>query len=200
MFDEYAKKLNPYIQFFNWKNVEDNQQKVDILDQILTFHFQNNNYEAALNYIEKLKAFDLEYQYKGIEYILYLNMENYEQIKENVLKDINRQEINYLHVGYLIKAYTKLGELNKATDLEAQYENEFDKLALNEKKIVFEMIIDLYETLQHKASLDVYKKKYLKIKREIQKQEVAIEKNESNRSTTKQKEIVYLKPFEHEKY
>lgn len=205
LFDEvlYAKKLNlPYIQFLlqlEKENVEDNQQKVDILDQILTFHFQNNNYEAALNYIEKLKAFDLEYQYKGIEYILYLNMENYEQIKENVLKDINRQEINYLHVGYLIKAYTKLGELNKATDLEAQYENEFDKLALNEKKIIFEMIIDLYETLQHKASLDVYKKKYLKIKREIQKQEVAIEKNESNRSTTKQKEIVYLKPFEHEK-
>lgn len=179
-----------------------NEIKIFVNEEIYLYHFSNQEYDECIKVVTELYDETLNKKYENLLIkLLYLN-EQYEKVvlKSSFLIDENNQSIETII--YLISALRMQKKYRRASSIEAEYEHIIDNSNdLLVKEFAYEEIIKLYETMANQLSVDLYKSKLQKVKRQLRntkepkeavKEEIIIKEIETKKLLS---DANYLKHF-----
>ncbi|TNF09057.1 MAG: hypothetical protein EP317_01705, partial [Bacillota bacterium] len=178
------------------------QIRIFCLEEMFAIYKNDHQYEMALNSLYMLYEYDLKPKYIKEELSLLLTLKKYEEVLKLALEELRKDPKDVDALLALIEVYIDRGDLQKASSLEAENEEEFDKASDDIKKQAFPLFIKLYQKLDNKLSLDLYQKKQkaflkslekkVKVEEEKKPEVVVIEKIEGKTLSHNQ----LLKSFE----
>ncbi len=168
----YKKALNePYLEdvLKVLKDLIPDHVKIYCLDELVTLYEKDHQYEMALNQIYDLYTFDLKYKYIAKEIELLIILDRIDEAKnkaQQALKD-NPEQVEVIY--HLLNIYIMTKDYNKATNIDAEYEEFFESQDLYIQQNIYTLFMTLYKQMDNKLSMDVYKKKLNRIKRQLKK-------------------------------
>jgi EAL domain-containing protein (putative c-di-GMP-specific phosphodiesterase class I)/GGDEF domain-containing protein len=155
---------------------------------MFSIYKNDHQYEMALNSLYLLYEYDLKPKYVKEELSLLLTLKKYEDVLKIALDELRKDPKDVHALLALIEVYIERGDLQRASSLEAENEEEFDKASDDIKKQAYALFIKLYQKLDNKLSLDLYQKKQktflkslekkVKVEEEKKPEVVVIEKME----------------------
>lgn len=167
----YKKALNlPYLEdvLYVLKDVIPDTVKIYCHQELFNLYKQDHQDDMALNQLYELYNFDLQHQYILEELELLIRLERLDEVIQKALKELRENQTVYA-IKPLLQAYLLKEDYHKASTLEAEYENKIDEADDAFKKVMIEMIIQLYQKLDNKPSLDYYTRKLKTLQKAIDK-------------------------------
>jgi EAL domain-containing protein (putative c-di-GMP-specific phosphodiesterase class I)/GGDEF domain-containing protein len=184
---KYKKALNlPILEELNQvlNDVIPDEVKIFALEEKLQIYKNQEEHQKALDIIYKLYDFDLEHKYLNDEYILLTQLNNFTKIIEKATKSI--QDNNPYAIYAVLYTYLKNDDLHKASALEAEYEVIIDQAKPSLRKLLYETIIEIYQKMGNKLSIETYQRKLKQLLKSFEKT-TKIEKDEQSPT------VVYVK-------
>ncbi|MDX9690989.1 MAG: GGDEF domain-containing protein [Acholeplasmataceae bacterium] len=168
----YKKALQiPYLEDLH-KIINDiipDQTKIFCLEEMFEIYKSDHQYEMALNSLYMLYEYDLKNKYVHDELALLIILKKYEDALKIALNELRKDPKDVHALLALIEVYIERGDLQKASSLEAENEEEFDKAPDEIKKKAYQLCIKLYQKLDNKLSLDLYQKKHKAFVKSLEK-------------------------------
>lgn len=148
--------------------------KVKFLIEKLDGYMSKNQFDLALIAVNQIKQkkIDPEIRLKLelIELEILLNKKLYTEMLE-ILND----KIDAIYDYYWLKALIGLEKYRQASVFEVEHEYRFEEKSTEEKTRIYTILIDLYERLNDKVSIENYVKKLKNIKKVESKKEIVSE-------------------------
>jgi EAL domain-containing protein (putative c-di-GMP-specific phosphodiesterase class I)/GGDEF domain-containing protein len=185
---KYKKALNlPIVNEINQvlNDVVPDEVKIYALQEMLHIHQLQNEHQKALDIIYQLYNFDLEHQYMNEEFLLLVKLNAFQDIITKAIPKLNDQ--NPYAIYALLHTYLKQNDLHKASALEAEYETIIDQSEQSLRKQIYETIIEVYQKMGNKLSIETYQRKLKQVNKSLDKLP-KIEKQEEQAP-----KIVYVK-------
>ena len=175
---KYKKALQlPYLEDLQkvLKDIIPDQVKIYCLEEMFHIYKADHQYEMALNSLYSLYDYDLKSTYLHDEIELLLILKKYEDVLKIALSELRKNPKDVFILLALIEVYIERGELQKASSLEAENEEEFDKASDDIKSKAYPLFIKLYQKLDNKLSIDLYQKKHKSFLKSIEKKTKPVE-------------------------
>ncbi len=185
----YKKALHlPYLEdvLYVLKDVIPDSVKIYCHQELFVIYKEDHQDEMALNQLYELYNFDLHHQYIMDELELLIRLERLDEVIQKALKEL-RENQTIQAIKPLFQAYLLKEDYHKASTLEAEYESKIDEADDHFKKVMIEMIIQLYQKLDNKPSLDYYTRKLKTLQKALDKKPA---KNEETKP--KEKDVVII--------
>jgi EAL domain-containing protein (putative c-di-GMP-specific phosphodiesterase class I)/GGDEF domain-containing protein len=185
---KYKKALNlPITDEINYilNDVVPDEVKIYALKEMLTIYQIQNENQKALDVIYQLYNFDLEHEYINDEFLLLIKLNAFQDILSKAIPELKNN--NPYAIYALIYTYLKQDDLHKASALEAEYEVIIDQSEQNLRKLIYETIIEVYQKMGNKLSIETYQRKLKQVSKSLDKLP-KIEKKEEQAP-----KIVYVK-------
>lgn len=138
--------------------------KKELLIELYYLKKAKSLYEDTYKIIKNLEKYDLDETLRKEHLITLLNLKDYKQALEKANYYIRRYKNDTFPLYALISSHIELDELYKAVRIEADYEEFIEKQNDEYKEMMYELFIDLYEKLNNKLSINLYKDKLKKLK------------------------------------
>ena len=151
------------------------QTRIYCLEEVFQIYKKNNEYEMALKSLYSLYDYDLQSTYIHDELDLLAQLKRYEDVLKIALEQLRKHPDDLLTMLSLIEVYIERDDLIKASSLEAENEEAFDKASDEIKKRAYQLFILLYQKLDNKLSLDLYQKKQKALIKSLDKKTKSIE-------------------------
>ncbi len=145
------------------------QVKIYCLDELVSLYDKDAQYEMALNQVYALYNFDLESDYVDKEIELLIKLERLDEARSKAIEVIRENPYHMQVVLHLLNIYYLQKNYLKASNLDAEYEEAFENEDLVYQEQVYTLFVHVYEALDNKLSLDLYKKKLKKLKKPVSK-------------------------------
>ena len=170
------------------------QTKIYCYQELFEIYKRDHQDEMALRQLEELYNYDLKSQYIDQELELLIRLERYDDVIQKALKELREHPDKTSLIKPLFEAYLAKGDYHKASTLEAEHDEAIDQMEDGFKKVMYELIIKLYQKMDSKPSVDYYIKKL----KSLQK---SIEKNKPKQEIEKPKEehIVFVEKVSEKK-
>lgn len=169
---DYKKAVGlPYLEDIQrvLKDVIPDQTKVFCHQELVKLYEADHQDELALQSIYELYNYDLKRDYVHQELKLLMRLDRIDEAQKKAQLELKEHKDNLQAVLILLECYIRKGELFKASNLEAEYEEDIDRQSDDFRKTAYEKIIGLYKALDNKLSLDLYQKKLKSISKSIEK-------------------------------
>jgi EAL domain-containing protein (putative c-di-GMP-specific phosphodiesterase class I)/GGDEF domain-containing protein len=189
---EYKKAIGlPYLEDLQkvLSDVIPDSTKVYCHQELFKLYDLNKDYDLALQSIYELYNYDLKNDYFNHELRLLLLLGRVDDAQKKAYQEVREKKGNIYAVLVLLECYIRKGDLYKASNLEAEYEEDIDKQEDSFRKTAYEKIIDLYKAMDNKLSLDLYQKKLKSIAKSIDKKVKTVEEK-------KVPEVVFIEKVE----
>lgn len=147
--------------------------KIYILEELYELYRNEGKHELALETIRELYQYDLKTKYFIDEITLLITLERFEEGKKIAYDEHRKQKENTLLTAKLLELYVRLKDYHRASILEAEYEERFDSLDDLNKLHVYQLIVELYENLDNKFSIEHYQAKLKRLVRALDKKKKA---------------------------
>ena len=175
---KYKKALQlPYLEDLQkvLNDIIPDQVRIYSLEEIFKIYKQDHQYEMALNSLYLLYDYDLKSTYLHDEIELLLILKKYDDVLKIALNEHRRNLKDVFILLALIEVYIERGDLQKASSLEADNEEEFDKASDEIKSKAYPLFIKLYQKLDNKLSIDLYQKKHKSFLKSLEKKVKPVE-------------------------
>ncbi len=141
--------------------------KIYCHESLLDIYVEDEAYDDALNEIQALYRFDLTYKYIYKELALLIKLERYDEAKKKALAELktNKRDIKIVYT--LLQLYDATEDYMKAANLEAEYEEYFEAEDESIRKQIYTLLVDLYQKIDNKPSLTLYKNRLKNINRTL---------------------------------
>ncbi len=163
--------------------------KVFCHQELFKLYEADHQYEMALLSIYELYNYDLKRDYFNQELRLLLHLDRIDEALKKAQAELKSNRSNIFAVLILLECYIRKNDLYKASNLEAEYEEEIDKQSDEFRKKAYEKIIELYKAMDNKLSLDLYQKKLKSISK-------TIDKKVKPQEEKKEPEVVFIEKIE----
>ena len=175
---KYKKALQiPYLEDLQkvLNDIIPDQVRIYCLEEMFKIYKNNHQYEMALNSLYSLYDYDLKSTYLHDEIELLLILKKYDDVLKITLNELRKNPKDVYLLLALIEVYIERGELQKASSLEADNEEEFDKASDDIKSKAYPLFIKLYQKLDNKLSIDLYQKKHKSFLKSLEKKVKPVE-------------------------
>lgn len=189
LLDEIAYKKALHLPYLDdllrvLKDVIPDQTKIFCHQELFQHYTLDGQYEMALNSLYELYNYDMKSEYFHHELTLLIKLGRLDEVISKALIELKSKKENIFPVLSLLEAYLLKGDYHKASTLEAEYEEQIDLKEDPFRKKAYELIVELYQKMDNKPSLDYYQKKL----KSIAKAEKKVKPTEE----IKQPEVVYV--------
>ena len=140
-----------------------------VLLEIFDIYDKEQHHAMALNILNQLERYDLDAELRSKELELLMKLDRIDEAMQKAF-DMRRKYPNEPSAVYaILSIYFKRGDYHKASMAEADFESFIDDQDDDFKLKVYPIIIDLYTKLDHKPSLNVYKRKLRDVQKRLEK-------------------------------
>ncbi len=163
--------------------------RIDCLSEMAALYQADHQYDMALNCIHELHQFDLEEVFLKEELHLLDLLKRYKDVKKIALETLRKKTFVSYAVNALLSVYLKEEDFQKAQNLDADYEVLMEQADEADRKRFYQLMIDLYEKLGNKLSLELYQKKLKSLVK-------AVDRKQKNKTDHPEKPVLVIAPPE----
>ena len=139
--------------------------RLELLSDLLLVKMKENDIEESLGIIDQIFELDDRAPFFKERYELLCEKGEYDRVKELAEEFINVDEQKAISFVYLLKMYITSSDFHKAIILETDYEDFIENQNDEIRLMAYELLLEMYESINNKLSIENYKKKLSKIQR-----------------------------------